>query len=74
MEKLLTKNNSMAVPSVTFTFGLKSACIYFQLCLYITFAFDNQVLTYEGKFFNLVIPVGPSQCSCDQHEVLLIAI
>lgn len=34
VEKLLTKNNSVAVPSATFAFGLKSACIYFQSCLY----------------------------------------
>lgn len=41
--------------------------VFASSCACITF--NDQILTCEGKFLHLVIPVGPSQCYCHQHEV-----
>lgn len=41
--------------------------VFTSSCACITF--NDQILTCEGKFLHLVIPVGLSQCYCHQHEV-----
>lgn len=41
--------------------------VFTSSCACITF--NDQILTCEGKFLHLVIPVGLSRCYCHQHEV-----